>query len=188
VIDQPISCPLKYQNYHEGWYLEEEAICERIDDELEPPFFKKLILTVKWEEFENYTHLLLKLLGLHNLYMFRAYNQRGRADGFFIFNNLVVLFDMTLECDFESKKEEQIENFCSQLNRGKIEFNNRSFNILNHLNSMDNNAGPNNSRILKNIDTIIVKEVPIAKLFEIYRKRLLDELDEVQFQKELVDL
>jgi len=121
--------------------------------------------------------------------MFRAYNQRGRADGFFIFNNLVVLFDMTLECDFESKKEEQIENFCSQLNRGKIEFNNRSFNILNHLKQVwIITRGPNNSRILKNIDTIIVKEVPIAKLFEIYRKRLLDELDEVQFQKELVDL
>jgi len=47
------------------------------------------------EIFEEYTYYLLRLVGINKIYRYE--NQRGSTDGFFVFKNLIVIYDTTLE-------------------------------------------------------------------------------------------
>jgi cold shock CspA family protein len=70
----------------------------------------------KADEFEDSVFVLLRCLGIHNLYQFDRKNQSGQADGFFILGNLAVIYDCTLRDNFENYKEEQIRNYRNKLN------------------------------------------------------------------------
>jgi len=44
------------------------------------------------------------------------FKQKGRPDGFFVFGkHLAVIYDCTLEKDFEKEKNQQIDNYVNQL-------------------------------------------------------------------------
>jgi len=47
------------------------------------------------EIFEEYIYYLLRLVGINKICRYE--NQRGSADGFFVFKNLIVIHDTTLE-------------------------------------------------------------------------------------------
>jgi cold shock CspA family protein len=71
-------------------------------------------------EFEDYTFMILRLLGIHSLYQYDKKNQAGRADGFFIIGSLAVMYDCTLRNTFEEHKKEQIENYVNKLKNSQI--------------------------------------------------------------------
>lgn len=187
IIKDTISCPDKYSNYFEGWYVDEEEIEEKITKEciFDPSFFSELEITNEWEKFEEYTYYLIRCLGIHNSHRFGFKNQKGKADGFFKFGNFAVLYDCTLDSKYEESKKTQIENFCDQMKKGIIEYNSKRINI-NHCNkNVWIITKTRNTRLIKEIDEIDVKEIPIEKIIELYRKRIKEDIDENIFEKEL---
>ncbi|NOT20975.1 MAG: cold shock domain-containing protein [Sideroxydans sp.] len=71
-------------------------------------------------EFEKFTFLVLRLLGIHTLYQYDPKQQAGRADGFFICDRLAVMYDCTLKQDFELVKQDQIENYVNKMRQSSI--------------------------------------------------------------------
>lgn len=71
-------------------------------------------------EFEKFTFLLLRLLGIHSLYQYDPKQQAGRADGFFICDRLAVMYDCTLQPSFEEIKKDQIENYVNKMRQSSI--------------------------------------------------------------------
>lgn len=188
-IQEQIKCPQKCLKYDIGWWSDEEELnLEEGDSILDPKFFSTIDSTENWAEFEKYSYYLLKCIGLHALYKFPLWEQKGKADGFFIFGKLVVMFDMALEKDFEKSKEIQIENFCSQLKKSYIQYGNQKFTISNHAKQVWIITRSTNSRLIKKEDEILIKEVPVTKIEALYRRRLIDDIDEEGFERCLRDL
>lgn len=69
------------------------------------------------DDFEDAIHLLIKLLGINKAFQFDRKNQAGKADGFFILENLAVMYDCTLNTNFNDFKNEQIENYVNKLSQ-----------------------------------------------------------------------
>lgn len=67
-------------------------------------------------DFEDAVFILLRCLGIHNLYQYDRKNQSGQADGFFIIGNLAVMYDCSLRDNFEEHKDAQIRNYVNSLN------------------------------------------------------------------------
>ncbi|OOS26398.1 hypothetical protein B0681_00450 [Moraxella porci DSM 25326] len=68
-------------------------------------------------DFEDATHLILRLLGIHSAYQFDRKKQAGKADGIFTIENLIVMYDCTLNVNFTDFKKDQIENYINKLNQ-----------------------------------------------------------------------
>lgn len=188
-IQDQINCPEKYLKYDIGWWSDEEELnLGKGDSILDPRFFSIIDSTENWAEFEKYSYYLLKCIGLHALYKFPLREQKGKADGFFIFGKLVVMFDMTLERDFEKKKEIQIDNFCSQLKKGFIQYDKQKFTISSYAKQVWIITKGSEPRLIKKEDEILVKEVPVTKIEDLFRKRLIEDLDEEGFERCLRDL
>jgi len=178
VIEDKIPFPNKYSNYSEGWYVDEEETDEEISKEciFDPSFFTEL---------KEYTYYLIRCLGIHNSHRFGFKKQKGKADGFFKFRNFAVLYDCTLDSRYEESKKTQIENFCDQMKKGIIEYNRKRINISNCNKNVWIITRTRNTRLIKEIDEIDVKEVSIGKIIELYRKRIKEDIDENVFEKEL---
>lgn len=187
IIKDTIPCPGKYSNYSEGWYIAEEEMEENIYEKciFDPSFFSELKMTNDWRKFEEYTYYLIRCLGIHNSHRFSFKNQKGKADGFFKFGNLAVLYDCTLDSKYEENKKTQIENFCDQIKKGFIEYDWKKININNCNKSVWIVTKARNTRLIKEIDGIEIKEVSIEKIIELYRKRIKEDIDENVFEKEL---
>ena len=187
VIEDKIPFPNKYSNYSEGWYVDEEETEKKISKEsiFDPSFFTELKMTNDWRKFEEYTYYLIRCLGIHNSHRFCFKKQKGKADGFFKFRNFAVLYDCTLDSRYEESKKTQIENFCDQMKKGIIEYNRKKINISNCNKNVWIITRTKNTRLIKEIDEIDVKEVSIEKIIELYRKRIKEDIDENVFEKEL---
>jgi hypothetical protein len=184
-IEKEIQIPHKYSNYENGWYIEESEEEVSAEMNIYPPFFNVLKTTANWQEFENLTFLLLKLLGVHKIYKYEQ--QRGTADGFFKFQNLFVLYDCTLKSDFEKFKDSQIDNFSAQLKTGTIRHQECVMNISNcHRQVWIITRG--SSRMIKKVDDVLIKEVPIDKIVQIYRNRLENDIDENTLENQLREI
>lgn len=188
-IEKEIQCPAKYLDYTEGWYPDEGFNeSEEVEKILDPKFFYELKTTLNWQQFEKYTYYLLRCLGIHTTHRFGLRKQRGKADGFFKFSNLAVLYDCTLEDDFEANKSTQIDNFCDQLQKGKIEYNSKSVGIKACTKNVWIITRTSQTRIIKEIDEVVVKEVPINKLIDLYRRRLESDIDDKGLEIELQNI
>ncbi|WP_227788888.1 MULTISPECIES: cold shock domain-containing protein [unclassified Nodularia (in: cyanobacteria)] len=131
-------------------------------------------------EFEDYTFMILRLLGIHSLYQYDKKNQAGRADGFFIIGSLVVMYDCTLRNEFEEHKKEQIENYVNKLKNSQITIDFRLTDggvRKKTLQIQGKNCQvwiitKNNTRELYDVDGIRVKEVAVQDLMKVFNKRL----------------
>ncbi|WP_242049280.1 hypothetical protein [Aulosira sp. FACHB-615] len=131
-------------------------------------------------EFEDYVFMILRLLGIHNLYQYDKKNQAGRADGFFIIGSLVVMYDCTLRQTFEDYKKEQIENYVNKLKNSQITIDVRLTDGGSKKKTLQI-QGKNRqvwivtqiqSRELYDVDGIRVKEVSIKDILKIFTKKL----------------
>lgn len=163
----------KYQDLENGWYLAKSQGRGKDKElgNLKPPFFDSLLSTHDNYEFEQYTSYLLKLLGVSAFYAFDPKKQAGRPDGFFKVGNLAVIYDCTLKTDFQ--KDQQIKNYCNTLEAGNIQIDEETVEKfpLHERQVWIITRGV--SRTIKREGAIVVKEIAIQKLFEIYEARLL---------------
>jgi len=67
------------------------------------------------DTFEDIVFLLFKIIGIHSVFRFDRRNQAGKADGFFIIENLAVMYNCTLRTEYADFKQEQIENYIAKL-------------------------------------------------------------------------
>ena len=139
-----------------------------------------------WKEFEDLVYYLLKLLGIHDIIKFERQKRTSRR--IFKFRNLAVVYDVTLEHNFEKSKSQQIENFCSSiLKRGEIRYERTSFRFSESRKEVwiiTKNA----SRVIRKIDDITVKEVSIYDLIELYEHRIRQNLTEDEFETRLLSI
>lgn len=145
----------------------------RLESELHPPFFDKLLSTGDWKEFERYTYYLLKLLGIQAVYTFVDERQAGKADGFFKFGNLAVMYDCTLGAqDIEENKKEQIINYCNRLRQGSIELSGGTTEEFHNHHKQVWLITRRVSRRIKLINGIVIKEVAVRDIIDLYQERL----------------
>ncbi len=85
-----------------------------------PPFFDEMLQTSEWWGFEDYTHALLRMLGIHNLHPIPRDNQAGRPDGVFTIGGLAVIYDATLNSKSETDKQQQVRNYINDLKGGDL--------------------------------------------------------------------
>lgn len=182
-ILKEVDVPSHYRTLSEGWYVEsnsEDIIFEKTT--LYPPLFYLLKKIQDWTEFEEYVYYILKLLGIHDI--IRYEQQRGHPDGFFKFGNLVVIYDATLETNFEESKRQQIDNYCNLLKSGKIEHGNVSFDVSGcrkHVWIITRGV----SRAIGEKDGVVIKEVSVDDIIEVYLERLKRNLREVELEEKL---
>ena len=131
-------------------------------------------------EFEDYVFMVLRLLGIHNLYQYDKKNQAGRADGFFIIGSLAVMYDCTLRKNFDEHKKEQIENYVNKLKNSQMTIDVRLTDGGGRKKTIQI-QGKNrqvwiitqeNTRELYDVDGIRIKEISVQDLIQIFNKRL----------------
>lgn len=144
-----------------------------ITSDLSPAFFERLATTHDWQEFERYSYLLLKLLGIQSAYHFFGERQAGKPDGFFKFGNLAVIYDCTLDRDhIEETKRDQIINYCNRLKQGSIEVSGRTTEeFYGHVKQVWI-VTQGTSRKMKVVNNIEVKEISVRDIMAIYLERL----------------
>lgn len=183
-IDREIQIPPEYINYTEGWYVEDfEGI--PFETVIYPPFFYVLTTTKDYEEFERYTCILLKLLGIHHI--FRYEKQSGQPDGFFKFGNLAVIYDTTLRSDYQEVKETQIQNYAAMLKTGVLKYEDRTINVANCKKQVWI-ITRGISRTISKTDDVTIKEIPISRLIKIYSERVKKLIDDVELENMLINL
>lgn len=187
---QVVNCPEEFRAIPNGWHLNTNYgvhLDLSQQSQLHPAFFADM-LTCNHLDFELNCFRLLRVLGIHDLHMFPQSDNRGKADGFFRFHKLSVIYDATLETDFISKKEQQIENYVNQLKKEKISFGHRSYTIKDSERQVWIITRGNAAKTLRIEDNIKVKEIPYAKLIEVYDKRLESEIGLDEFWDMMKDL
>lgn len=192
-IEQSISLdelPQKYRKYKEGWYIDESFEIDQgiKETKYDPQFISLLFSTTSWSEFEEYTYFLLKALGLHETIKFPANQQRGKADGFFKFNTIAVLYDCTLETHFDETKATQLDNYCAQLIKGNFQQNIRRIEFGNCTKRVWIITRGGVQRQIQKINEISIKEVPIEKIIDLYRQRFIEDMDAQELERRLLDL
>jgi hypothetical protein len=144
-----------------------------LESELYPPFFDKLLVTGDWKEFERYTDYLLKLLGIQAIYTFVDERQAGKADGFFKFGNLAVMYDCTLDVgNIEENKKDQIINYCNRLRQGNLELQGGTTLEFHNHHKQVWLITRGASRRIKLINDIVIKEVAVRDIANLYQERL----------------
>jgi hypothetical protein len=193
-INKEIPLPSKFSLEHEGWFLTDSEVKDivvsstvKTNDPTFPPFFDSLKTTSNWKEFEDYGTMLVKLLGINEVFKFPQNDQRGRSDGFFKFRQLSVIFDFTLSTKFEAEKKQQIENYCNWLKSGYVEYDKYKFNTLN-TNQQVWIITRGTNRFIKNIEGVSVKEVTIQSLIDLFIKRLSQDMLEGQLENLFINI
>lgn len=156
--------------------------------------------TTSPEDFEDFTFTLLKLLGINDIYQFPRYNQAGKPDGIFKIGSLIVIYDCTLQKNFETNKDWQMENFAKKLTESKLKIDVRkeidgetlqtrhTFDLTN-LDKQLWVITRGKTREIETLERITIKEVGIDSLLNLLRHRLTKNyFDETRLVKELIDI
>lgn len=151
---------------------------------------KQIIESIKYidevndsEHFEDAVHLVLRLLGIHSAYQFDRKKQAGKADGIFMIENLIVMYDCTLNSNFVEFKKDQIENYINKLNQKeqltvdilKVDGSSKS-----KMFKLENTKRQvwiitrGKTREINDYDNIKVKEVSVFDLIELLATRIKD--------------
>lgn len=190
-----VDCPPQFKQYSNGWHanklsLELPLFKNEVSSQslnLQPAFFNEMS-TCDPFTFELYCFHLLRLLGIHNIHKIPQDDNRGKADGFFNFHSLSIIYDATLETNYQKKKETQIENYINQLKKEELTFGAISYGIKENQKQVWIITRGSKVDLLKTKDSIKVKEIPFSKLIEVYHKRLNEEINEDELWNILKDL
>ncbi len=191
-IDSLLSSVEQFVGLENGWYIKDTKNLSLEDNnviegsELQPPIFDKLRTTTNWGDFEDCTYYLIRLIGIHSAYKFDRKEQAGRADGFFKLKNLAVIYDCTLnKSGYEERKKEQIANYCNQIESGFIEFPNNIIEKFPHYNKQVWLITRGQSRLIRRVNEVLVKEVCIKDLIRLYLYRLENMIGEGELENKL---
>lgn len=190
---QEIKCPTDFLNTPTGWHLAPPiqettpTTASKTSNPLLPSFIEEMESCDPFT-FELRCYQLLRLVGIHDIHKFPQDDNRGKADGFFRFHSLSVIYDATLELNFQKKKETQIENYISQLKKEKIEFRTIAYTIKDSQKQVWIITRGKQVQQIKIEDHIRVKEIPYTKLVNLFIKRLETEIGLDELWDDLKDL
>lgn len=165
-------CPETFKSLTNGWHLNPENI--RI---LKEPIFFSYMKTCNWEDFEEYSFQLLRLLGIHDIFKYPQSDNGGKPDGFFVLHTLAVFYDATLKTDFGKTKKAQINNYVGRLKDAKVKEGKRKYSFQDKDRQVWIITRGNDVNLLRIEDNIKVKEIPYSRLINIYHDRLSTEMD-----------
>ncbi len=132
---------------------------------------------------------MLKSVGIQKAYKFLGERQAGKADGFFKFGNLAVLYDCTTSTkNIEKNKKDQIINYCNRLKQGSIELSDNAVEEFHNYNKQVWIITRGISRMIKLVNDIAVKEICIEDLMALYQDRLMRPVKEEQIEFKLRNL
>jgi hypothetical protein len=181
-IREQMDFPEKYRKWSEGWYLEEFDASKFI-----PPFFQEISDAEDWAVFEELTASLLRIVGINDVYPYEKDNQKGRPDGVFVFRNMVVIYDCTLDRNYEDSKETQIENYINLLRPDRLNIHKKIVTIK----DFDKRVWiitKNKRKDIIQVDDIIVKEIPVRALQQLYISRMTDNVNAAELENKLLEL
>jgi hypothetical protein len=181
---ESVECPPEYKDYPLGWHLYNQG---QEEGNLQPPFFRDME-TCDWQTFEIYCANLLRLIGIHDLHTIPPTDNRGKADGFFKFYNLSVIYDTTINPEFAERKHQQLENYVNQLKTDKVEFDKKKYTITDTVKQVWIITRSERVKALEDVDHIEIKEIPYQKLINIYLKRLKKDVNILSLVDLLKDL
>ena len=191
---QVIDCPVQFKSYSNGWHLNKETASlnfepndASVGSNLQPAFFDEMA-NCNWQLFEEHCFHLLRLLGIHDIHKFPQSDNRGKADGFFKFEKLSILYDATLETDFDTQKETQVDNYVNQLKGAQFNISSVRYTIKDTNKQVWIITRGAAVRNIRKEDDIKVKEIPYLKLIEVYHKRLNKEIGTEELWDLLKDL
>lgn len=189
-----IDCPQEFKQYSIGWHLNKSNLLIPVKSKtlitqtkLQPNFFSEMA-SCTWQSFEEHCFHLLRLLGIHELHKFPQSDNRGKADGFFKFSTLSVLYDATLESDFDIQKETQVDNYVNQLKGDKFKIGNNTYTIKDSIKQVWIITRGSSVRHIRTEDNIKVKEIPYLKLIEVINHRIMNEIGTDELRDKLKDL
>lgn len=164
-----------------GWHVYQTETdrpgSARFRDQLRIPFLESLLNErVDPENFEKFCYWLLRLLGIHEV--FTVEYQAGHWDGFFVFGNLAVIYDATLQRDFEQAKAQQIENYVRKLQSGVVDWRDKN-GVPNTFSVGDKEKQVwvltrGRSRLISRHNDVLVKEVFVKDLVELLYSRVTE--------------
>lgn len=97
------------------------------------------------------------------------------------------MYDSTLEPAFEKSKATQINNYCAQLRNGKIEHQKTTYDVV-QCQKQVWIITRGNPRLIKKVNEVKVKEVPIDEIIKIFSERIESNLNEDEFERRLGDV
>jgi len=174
----------RFKNRGVGWYeLSTSTGSPSVPTrpELVPALFDRLQITKDPDEFEELAYRAIRLLGIHRSYRFEKDDQAGKADGFFKFQNLAVIYDCTLRENFETHKRQQLQNYANQLLSGEVAIPPDTFERVCSQQKQVWVVTRGRSRVLYHISdvgSVTVKEVSVSELKKIFLERLLATMTE----------
>ena len=170
-----VECPAELLEASEGWHLNplqtSDGAGSEMTNSFHPPFFQTMSACGHLD-FELHCFHLLRLLGIHDLHKIPQKRNAGKADGFFKFQSLSVIYDATLESNFLEVKEQQIENYVNQLKKEKISLSGKSYTIKDTQRQVWIITRGAEVNALLEEDHIKVKEIPYTKLIDLYMERV----------------
>lgn len=182
----------EYKNKRPGWYdLDKNAGLPNIPNEylFFPPLIYLFQFEQNWKDFEYFTYLLLRLIGINNIFRFEEEKQKGTADGFFYIGKLAVLYDATLDINFIQRKKTQITNFINQLTEQRFSIPEKNIDIP--ISNYDKEVWlitKGTTKTIKRLGDICVKEISISSLIWIYKERLEKDITEKDLSERLRSL
>jgi len=168
-----------------GWYQVEGGYFSKSKNIYEPDFFKAMEKTTSAKEFEEYCFYLLKLIGIHNIH--KIIDQAGRSDGFIVHGQLFAFYDATLNSDFVTYKEDQLDNFAGQLTKESIQFDGDRYTIRGNNRQVWVITRGARVREIRRVDGIKILEIPFYYFVRLYNQRLLLNLDGDDFFNRLAN-
>ncbi len=189
-----VDCPKEFNTYINGWHLnkvtapkEDCFVVNNIPENLQLPFFREMAIC-SWEIFEQHCYHLFRVIGIHDIHTLPRESQQGKADGFFRFHTLAVIYDATIATNYNQLKEQQIENYINQLKKDKFQSKTHSYTITEAEKQVWIITRGAQVKNLGTKDHIIVKEIPYKKLIEVYNQRLIKECNTIELLNILKDL
>lgn len=152
-----------------------------------PPFFDEIQTTKDWRRFEELSFYLLKCIGISEIIKVDPTRAAGKYDGFFKYRNLAVIYDSTLNENFQLDKDIQIKNYCDRLRDGIIDSVDKSITFYDSRKAIWIITQGKN-KLIKTINNIRIKEITVEKLCELYLERLLKNFSEEELEEQLFNL
>jgi hypothetical protein len=158
------------------------------ESDLVPPMFYRLMVTNNSDEFEALGAAALQMLGIHKLYTYDPSKQAGRSDGFFVFKDIAVIFDFTLDTNWRQRKKQQVSNYVNQLKSGTISIDNVSHDVNGKKKYVWIIVKGDGTKFIEQRDDVVIKQVDIRDILDLIVKRVLERMTEDQLAERLRSL
>ncbi len=166
---KPISKDKYFAFNKSGCYLDTNNYSQMQKESRYQKELKLLLELTNNENFENKVHELIYQFHV-DLRIVPRKEQAGKSDGFFKINRLNVLYDATLQGNFETFKATQIDNFVSQMKKRYIDFGKERFSLDVESEKQVWIVTKNHDQHIRTEDGIKIRAVSVSYLYNLLER------------------